>query len=248
MAKRLIILTGWACPEAWLKPLAQACGPGVAPEVRAVLALHSANASSSDLSRYAAGLIHWLESDSAGAWVVGWSMGGLVALEACRARPDLFQGLVLLGATARFSRTEGYPSGVRDVSVHMLARRLARDPEVALSRWLKDGARFPVLPEEEAIHLAKSALRAFTISELLEGLNYLLGADWRPELMRLRLPVLLLHAREDVLVPLAAAGTLAEALSGAQLKVYDRADHFFPMRRPGEVASDIMAFLSESVS
>ena len=61
----------------------------------------------------------------------------------------------------------------------------------------------------------------------------------------LNLPLLLLHAREDALVPPAAAENLAAAMPGARFKVYEQADHFFPIRRPVEVAADILAFMGE---
>jgi pimeloyl-[acyl-carrier protein] methyl ester esterase len=245
MDTRLIILTGWACPADWLRPLSEAAGHKGDVDLRAVLALRSAKPAAAGLSGYAAGLLELLESGPNGAWVVGWSMGGLVALEACLARPDLFRGLALLAATARFTRAEDSACGVRDATVRVLARHLARDPLATLSRWLKDGARFPPLSEAESVRMAQSSLGSFTTQDLLDGLDYLLHADWRPGLARLRVPSLLLHAREDALVPPAAAENLAAAMPGARFKVYEQADHFFPIRRPVEVAADILAFMGE---
>ena len=53
------------------------------------------------LSRYAWGLHNLLATFGGRAGVIGWSMGGIVALETAREYPGLLQRLVIISGTAR---------------------------------------------------------------------------------------------------------------------------------------------------
>lgn len=240
-----LLVSGWACPSAWLRELSAAIADGFGKvEACAALALPAAGAERGEVSAYAAGLAERLGQCQPAPWLIGWSMGGMVALETALAYPERVRGLVLMGASARFIRAEDYPAGTRDVSLKALARALAREPAQTLARWIFDGARFPKLGKGEAAAMADEALSTFSLKDLLEGLDYLAGIDLRARLASLRLPTLVLHAREDALITNAAAECLAEAMPGSRLMFYEKADHFFPIRRCRDVAVDVLNFAS----
>lgn len=213
-------------------------------ETRAVLSLMPLAIERKGLSQYAAGLLEFLAKTPDGAWVIGWSMGGAVALEACLIRPALFKGLILLGATPRFTRAAGNAAGASEASVKSLMRGLANDSRAALSLWLKVGARFPTISSGESMEMALESLKTFSTHDLLNGLDYLLKADWRAGLANIQLPVLVLHARGDALIAAETAQQLAAAIPGARLKIYEQADHFFPMRLSREIGLDALEFIN----
>ena len=240
----ITLVSGWACPADWLQMLALELGQKAQVETCAVLLLRPSAAQTSGVSRYAAGLLERIEHHADGVWLAGWSMGGMVSLEACLARPELVRGVVLLGATPRFIRAADYTAGVRDVSLKALGRALAQDPLKTLTRWIRNGAKYPALSDAQAMTLARQSFELFTVKEMLEGLEYLMASDFRAGLAGLQQHALTMYAREDPLAPAEAADCFVNAKPDACVKIYEKADHFFPMRMPEQAASDILSFMA----
>jgi pimeloyl-[acyl-carrier protein] methyl ester esterase len=184
--------------------------------------------------------------DLRGALLLGWSLGGQVALAALAAHPSLrarISGLVLLGATPRFTEGDGWPHGQPARAVEGLALRVRRAPEKALARFAADcfapdeldragRARLDALPAAPAPDLAAA----------LAGLDVLLATDLRAALPSLDLPALVLHGEADAIVPPGAGRALAAALPRARLQLLPGLGHAPHLSRPDEVAGAVAAF------
>jgi len=68
--------------------------------------------------------------------VVGWSLGGLLALSLARRHPDKVSSLVLLAATPRFVRAPDWPHAMDPGVLADFARDLAGDFSSTLARFL----------------------------------------------------------------------------------------------------------------
>ncbi len=133
-------------------------------------------------------------------YVVGWSMGGILALEHL---PASCKKLVLISATARFCATENYSCGIPEKFLRRMIVQLRRDPGAVLAEFYKNVCfPRPPQPAEPGGHLA-------------EGLDYLLTADLRTTVPNLGIPVLLLHGEEDLIIPPEASDWLAQHLPSA---------------------------------
>jgi pimeloyl-[acyl-carrier protein] methyl ester esterase len=155
--------------------------------------------------------------------VVGWSLGGMLLLEAlagCRVPPA---GLVLVSAPASFCRQADYPWGQPPAVVRAMRRALNHD---AL-KVLKEFALGCLAPGEEQFQ--EEAFTFFRSGEadahLASGLDYLLHQDLRPWLSRIPGPATIIQGDQDTIVPPAQAHYLNQHLPGARLFLLPGAGH-----------------------
>jgi pimeloyl-[acyl-carrier protein] methyl ester esterase len=156
--------------------------------------------------------------------LVGWSLGGMLLLEALsRLTGPAPGGLVLAGAAAVFTRRPDYPRGQPLAMVRAMRRSLAADPQ----RLLAEFADQCLAPGEGAmLSQAREALASqATPGTLAAGLDYLLNRDLRPLLGRLPAGTVIIQGQEDRIVPQAQGEFLQEQLPGARLHLLPGAGH-----------------------
>ena len=201
------------------------------------------------LSPYADRLGLLLEHEAATpAAVVGHSLGGAVALRLALRRPESVSALVLAAAagissTARSARYALTVTGIlkpgRKIAPHR--RRVARSAllkRLVFGRW--GASDPPALPPEvvEAL-LAGPALHTDTVS----AATALVRDDVRPDLERIRCPVLVLWGARDNQLPVDDAFDYARRLR-APLRVIADCGHLLIVERPAACADAITGFLS----
>jgi pimeloyl-[acyl-carrier protein] methyl ester esterase len=205
-------------------------------------------------SAYAASLAARLSACRQPAILVGWSMGGLIALETAIWFPRLVGRLVLLSAAATFCATASCPWGAEPASVRAMLLGLRRDREATLRRFF--AAAYGVLPlagpappsEGDALppvarkHYQRAA--DLTTEELTAGLRYLLTIDLRGELPRLRLPTLILHGRQDQILPWQASDVF-QAHIAASRRLLVEGNHGLAVTAPGLVLPALRRFVGE---
>lgn len=129
--------------------------------------------------------------------VVGWSMGGILALERVMAaqREDL--ELVLIGATPSFcDPTVGWAPRI----VQRMQRNLKRDPEAVTAQFRERQANPACIAKWEQLNQAP----AFTPAGLVAGLEVLLSVDLREGLAAWPGKIHWIHGADDPIVRLAA--------------------------------------------
>lgn len=201
------------------------------------------------LSPYADRLGLLLEHEGATpAAVVGHSLGGAVALRLALRRPESVSALVLAAAagissTARSARYALTVTGIlkpgRKIAPHR--RRVARSAllkRLVFGRW--GASDPPALPPEvvEAL-LAGPARHTDTVS----AATALVRDDVRPDLERIRCPVLMLWGARDNQLPVDDAFDYARRLR-APLRVIADCGHLLIVERPAACADAITGFLS----
>jgi pimeloyl-[acyl-carrier protein] methyl ester esterase len=245
----LLVVHGWSRSSADVAALA-ACLPGrrvLAPDLRG----HGrSSAGPFTLAALAADLAALAEAEALeGALLLGWSLGAQVALAALAAHPALRRrvaGLVLLGATPRFTEGDGWPHGLPARALEGLALRVRRSPGRALGRFLEDCFAPGELGEAARAGLARRpAAPAPDQAALLAGLDLLATADLRGDLGAADLPALVLHGEADAICPVGAGRALAAALPRARLLTFPGLGHAPLLSRPALLAAAIGAFALE---
>ena len=163
---------------------------------------------------------------------VGWSLGGLVALEAARRAPDRVTRLTLIAATPRMVAAPDWP-GIDPAELVAFQQALEADVRVTHRRFLALQAHG--CPDGRAVlralHAAAAADGLPERPALDAGLAVLRHADLRDALPALSCRVDLILGGRDALVPCAAAGAM-RAL-GIPVRVVPEAGHVPFVSHPG---------------
>lgn len=177
--------------------------------------------------------------------LLGWSMGGLQAIELASQEPRQVRRLVLMSATPSFVRRRGWNAGIPRVDFEDFCWRLAQDLPATLRHFQGLTARGD--DRERAVLRALRAAAAGDLPDpvaLRAGLDLLRSADLRSRAAAIAAPTLVVHGARDGLVPLAAGHWLARRIRGARLATLPGAAHAPFLSDPAACASVIADFLA----
>jgi pimeloyl-[acyl-carrier protein] methyl ester esterase len=181
------------------------------------------------------------------AAVLGWSLGGQVAMRAALDHPQKIARLILLASTPKFVAAERWECGMAATDLQEFGAALMADPRATLLRFLSLQTRG--MPGQKALlqQLRQTLLAAPAADSmaLAAGLAILRDIDLRAELSRLAQPTLIVHGALDTLTPPAAGAWLAENLPYAQHIEFARAAHAPHLSHPEDVAAAIGQFAHE---
>lgn len=169
--------------------------------------------------------------------VVGHSMGGLIALELTRIRPDLVARLVLTGTSTSIevnSELQEAADNRLDKAVSMIVG-WSYDPIGRLGGHPDPG----IAPAIVSGRLLESELGNLGIDLRATG-AYGRGAEAAASV---KVPTLVIAGGLDRMVPLTSVRRLAAAIDGAQLEVVERAGHMMVTEAPNEVRKLLASFL-----
>lgn len=157
----------------------------------------------------------------------GWSLGALLAMRAALIAPARVAGLILVGATPRFTRDKDWPSAQTAQLLDQFSLNIRRQPEQTLQRFatlLNQGEGNPRPLTRTLLHALRQCPTP-AAATLQRGLDWLREEDFRPVATHIALPSLLLHGANDALNPLAAAEWLARTIPRARLEVFPATGH-----------------------
>lgn len=158
--------------------------------------------------------------------VIGWSLGGMLALQLAAAYPERIGRLILIGSTAKFITSSDYECGLSLSIVKNLSRKLAKNPQQTLIEFYKlmFSANEQKASEQFVRMIAPSMLNIHP-DTLTTGLDYLMKTDLRSLLPSIKTPSLIIHGKKDAICPIDAACFLASHLPNSQLISLSEAGH-----------------------
>lgn len=240
----LVLLHGWAMHAGIFAPLVQ--------RLEAHFSLHLVDLPGHGRSRDAGLPLTLAGAVDAVAAVVperalwlGWSLGGLVALQAAAIRPASVRGLAMVAASPRFVAADDWPHGMPASVFHGFAQDLQRDYRGTLERFLMLEAQGSEHMRDE-LRLLRA--EAFAHGEpptdaLCAGLEILEETDLRA--VALSMPSLWIAGRRDRLVSPGAMRAASEAASGGHFELVAGGGHAPFLTRPDDVAAMLVAFAAE---
>ena len=188
--------------------------------------------------------------DAAGverAPVVGLSQGASVAAAYAARHPERVSGLVLIGGCARGWRVKNHPHLTRQFEAMMVLMRQGWGGRNAAFRQIFTTTFFPEASQQLAEEFNELQRLTTTPDNAADLLSALGDIDIRAELSRVRVPTLVLHSREDAVVPLKDGVELASGISGARFVPLDSRNHVVLPTEPAwtRFAGEIEGFLSQ---
>lgn len=177
--------------------------------------------------------------------VLGWSLGGLVALAWARAQPGRVRRLVLVGTSPRFVAGDGWPHAMAPVTLQRFADELRVAYRPTLQRFLtlqvqgSDDGKATLAALRHALH-ARGTPDPSVLSDALEVLG---GADLRDAIPGIGQRTLVVAGDRDTLAPLGASRWLAAALPRATLVEIPGAAHAPFLSHPDAFVAAVLPFL-----
>ncbi|MCX6998627.1 MAG: alpha/beta fold hydrolase, partial [Kiritimatiellaeota bacterium] len=169
-------------------------------------------------------------------------LGGMLALRAVRAAPDRWLGLLLISSCARFCAAPDYPHGVAPARVRAMKAALRKNADVVLRQFFTDAAAPHSVPPA-ALEEKGRAAQTIGTETLAAGLELLGSLDLRSATAGCPTPALILHGRDDRVIPAAAGAWLAGQFAVSRFTPVAGCGHDLPERAPGLLAGEIKGFL-----
>jgi pimeloyl-ACP methyl ester carboxylesterase len=179
------------------------------------------------------------------AALVGFSMGGYVALALAERHPGLLCALVLANTRAGPDSEEAKRS--RTIMAER-ARKEGSGPiaDVMAERLFSASARARRLDLIAAVRARMAQNSPEGLARAIEAMRE--RPDRRPLLGTIRVPVLLIAGSEDALISPAEAEAMRAAIPGARLVTIEGAGHASNLERPEEFNRALLNFLNEVFS
>jgi pimeloyl-[acyl-carrier protein] methyl ester esterase len=175
-------------------------------------------------------------------------LGGQLALRAAAHAPERIGGLVLIGTTPRFLRSDDWPHGAEERTLEQMRAHLSEDYQGTVSDFLElqvRGSR-----DAAAVH---AALRDALLQQgephpaaLQAGLALLTATDLRAQLASIRVPTLVIAGQYDRVTAPGASAALAAMLPQAQHLEIPHAGHAPFLSHLERLLPELRSFLGES--
>lgn len=197
---RIVLVHGFTQTGTSWRPvidaLAEAIGPHLSVEAVDAPGHGTAGDVRLDLAGAAASLAAHIDQSGGPALVVGYSMGGRLALRLALDHPEAVSGLVLIGATAGIDDPE--QRSARRAADEELARRLEADGvEAFLDAWLAQPLFAGLVPAPADL----AARRANTVAGLASSLRLAgtgtMDPPWWHELPLIDVPTIVVWGADD---------------------------------------------------
>lgn len=177
------------------------------------------------------------------AAIVGNSLGGRIALQMATDHPERISRMVLMGSPGvGMTPTEGLaalrayePS--HEAMRHLLKNFFAVNPDLITEELVT------IRYEASIADGAYEAYRAMFFDPRQKGSELAITED---EVRAIATPTLLIHGREDRVVPLAVSVTMLDLLPNADLHVFSRCGHWTQIERADEFSALVATYLERS--
>ena len=180
----------------------------------------------------------------------GWSLGGMLALQAALLTAQRVRGLILIGSTPSFTQRAGWADAQPPALLDTFSDAVSKNAAMTLQRFIallnQGDAQARALGRAMVQQLL--AARLPDTATLLAGLDWLRDVDLRAQTPSIATPTLLIHGERDPLMPLAAAQWLQDALPNARLDVFAATAHAPFLADPARFATLVGDFCNETAA
>lgn len=158
--------------------------------------------------------------------LVGWSLGGMVAIKIAHSMRGKIKAIILLASTPCFVRKHDWPHGIESPQIKNMVKRVSTENDEVLREFAGLTARGDISPKEtirefRLLHkMNKVDPRA-----LLQGLDILINTDLRIELSELKCRVIMLLGDRDQLVASSTGNAARKILPSLQLNYMKETGH-----------------------
>lgn len=228
---RISLLPGWGLGPGPLQPLADALARHHEVQLLALPECATAEQALDELDKQ-------IPSDS---WLVGWSLGGMLATALAHRRGKQCPGLISLASNPSFVPREDWPHAMASAEFRGFSRMAGRDWQGTLQHFVTlclQGEQSKA--DDKQLSIMQSPVDA---AQGQQSLSWLAQLDNRVAIAELQCPQLHLLAAQDALVPAAAIKPLAQLNTAAQVELV-QGSHAFVSSQAEWLAQRLVDFIA----
>ncbi|PHS72439.1 MAG: pimeloyl-[acyl-carrier protein] methyl ester esterase [Cycloclasticus sp.] len=175
--------------------------------------------------------------------VLGWSLGGMVALAFADKYPQRIEKLILLASSAKFTQSDDWVFAVEKDTLKMFAAGLVDNASATIKRFLLLQTHGIAEPKKMNGCLKHSVSVPSDIKGLESGLYILQNTDLRKALQQIACPVLMILGKKDALIPVGVGAELLNINPTIKLRLIEQATHVPFLSHQNEVAQVLNDFV-----
>lgn len=155
---------------------------------------------------------------------VGHSMSAMIGCIASIKRPDLFNRLILIGASPRYINTEDYEGGFES----RIVDNMISNVETNYEEWATAFASLVVDPQDPlSADKFRNCLKRMRNDVALPLANTVFRSDYRHILPKVSIPCTIVQTTNDIVVPISVAYHMHENMKGkSTVEMVDTCGHF----------------------
>lgn len=179
---------------------------------------------------------------------VGWSLGAQALLKAYPLLKERIAGLVLVGATPRFSAAPHFPYGLPIKEAEGMRLKVRRNLARALDGFHRNLFAEHELDDRETARQVADLLSLVTmpaVAAAVEGLETLMQEEVMEEAAQVICPTLLLHGDQDRVCLPDASIWLQQVIPGSRRNSYAGCGHAPFLSRASQFNQDLLTFIGE---
>jgi proline-specific peptidase len=186
--------------------------------------------------------------------LIGWSMGGIIAMQHCLDRPTGVKALILIATSGH--RIPRLKLKIYSHYFHALLgllmdfaqprkydRSAQQFPQQNL--WLEHQVRNMLSPKvsQEVFDWVLSDIRDNPRENFFRVIKSLWNWEAADKLSQIRIPTLIIAGENDTLAPPRFSRLLQDSIPNSKLRIIENASHYLVLERPGLVNAEILQFL-----
>jgi malonyl-CoA O-methyltransferase len=175
--------------------------------------------------------------------LVGWSLGGMLAMQLAARLPQQVKAIVTIAANLKFVASSDYPVALAPATNVQFNRSFEADPQAALKLFGGLLAQGDV-QERQLLKALRQQLPVQMNSNWAQALGVLSVLDNRDLFIHLRQPGMHLLGEKDALVPAAAADAMRQLNPQQQVELLPETAHAIHWSQPDLLVAKLKHFLS----
>ena len=177
-----------------------------------------------------------------GSTIIGWSLGGLIAIQLASLFPEKVKKLILLSSSPRFSQDKGWKGIRKNEAIKFLS--LAKNDIEYLFDYFLFLVNYPnVMAHYRKLLINNSLDWRANRSYLIKYLEILFGADMRELYKSIRVPILHLIGEKDAIVQLNSEA-LIRLNSRTKIHLISKGGHMVFLSHGKECKEELTRFIN----
>ena len=169
--------------------------------------------------------------------LMGWSLGGMIAIKLASMFPSRFKKLILIASTARMEEDDNWP-GIHSKAIEELLLSAKNN----INLYIKNFLRWCNYPNKNTHHLDLIHQYFHSGSSGYPYLSLLFSQDLRDDFSKLSLPVIHFTGKRDAVISPLQAHALNKTLPHT-VEVIEQAGHSLPLTHADMIAKRIQQWI-----